>query len=53
MSNNKLNSLSNNNFLDWTKFKALADNKLDVAEIKISVVNKVKIIVGNGEIAGH
>ena len=27
----------NDSFLDWTKFKAFADDKLNAAEIKISV----------------
>ena len=30
-----LNSLPNDNFLDWTKFKAVADNKLNVAKTMI------------------
>ena len=48
-----LNSLPNNNSLDWTKFNAVADNKFGVAKIiMISVFNEVKNIVGKGENAG-
>ena len=36
-------------FLDWTKFKAFADDKLNVAKIMISVFDQVKNIVGKGE----
>ena len=43
------NSLPKHNFLDLTKFKAFADDKLDVVKLMISVFDKVKNIVGKGE----
>ena len=33
-------------FLDWTKFKAFAENRLRVAEMKISVSYMIEIIMG-------
>ena len=39
-------SLPNEFFLDWTKFKVIADNKLNIAKIMISVL-------GKGENAGY
>ena len=47
------NSLPNDNFLDWTKFKALADDKLNVAEIMIYVCDRVENIMGKRENAGY
>ena len=38
-----INSLPNDKFLDWSKLKALADNKINVTEN----------IVGKGENAGY
>ena len=38
-------------FLDWTKFTAFADDKLNT--IMISVSDRVENIVGNGENAGY
>ena len=35
--------------MDWTKFKAFADNKLNVAKIMISISDRVKNIVVKGE----
>ena len=49
--NQTLNSLPNNNFLDWNKLKAFADYKLNVATIMISVFDRVENIVGKKEIA--
>ena len=46
------NSLPNNNILDWTKFKAFVDDKLNVAKIMTSVFDLVEDIVGKGENAG-
>ena len=43
------NSLPNDKFLDWTKFKAFAEKKLNVARMMISVLDKVENIVGEGE----
>ena len=47
------NSLPNVNFLDRTKFKAFADDKLNVGKIMISVYDRVENIVGKGENAGN
>ena len=43
------NTLQNNKILDRSKLKASGDDKINVAEIKISLSNKVKNIVGKGE----
>ena len=48
------NPLQDNNFLDWTKFKAFADDNLFVAKIMISAFDRIEInIVGKGENAGY
>ena len=47
-----VNSLSNDNFLDWTKFKAFADDNLNVSGIMTFVIDRVENIVGKGENAG-
>ena len=39
-------------YLDWSKFKAFADNKLQAAKIDISVFDRIGNIVGKGENAG-
>ena len=60
-SNFKSKSLPNDNLFDWTKFKAFADDKLNVAKIIIffplflTMFQKgwVENIVGKGENAGH
>ena len=44
------NPLTNDNFPDWTKFKAIAN---DNAEIKIPVFDRVEKIVGKEENAGY
>ena len=36
-----LNSLPNNKILDWSKLKASADDKINVAEMMISLTDKV------------
>ena len=41
------------NFLDWTKFKAFSEEKLNVAKIMISVFDRVENIVRKGENAGY
>ena len=33
----------------WTKLKALADDKINVAQMMISVFDRVESMVGNGE----
>ena len=50
---NVFNSLPNDKFLDCSKFKGFADNKLDVAEKLQFVLGRVENIVGKGENAGH
>ena len=39
--------------LEWSKFTALADNKIELAEVMIFVFDGVENIVGKGENAGH
>ena len=39
--------------MDLTKFKAVADYKLNVANVIISVLDSVENIVGKGENAGY
>ena len=46
------NSLPNNKFWDWSKLKALADEKLNVTEKLKYVLGRVENIVGKGENAG-
>ena len=48
-----LTLLPDNNLLDWSKFKLVADDKFNVAEIMISVLDLVESIVGKGENAGY
>ena len=47
------NSLPNDKFLDWSKFKAFADDKINVTENWKFVVGQVENIVGKGEDAGN
>ena len=47
-----VNSLPNDDFLYWTKFKEFAGDKLKVAQIMISVFDMVENVVGKGENAG-
>ena len=42
-------TLANNKFLDWSKFKAFADDKLTMAEKLKFVLGRVENIVGKGE----
>ena len=42
-------SLPNDKILNMTKFKAFADNKLNVAQMMISVFDRIENIVGKGE----
>ena len=53
LSRYRVNPLPNNNFLDWTEFKALADKNLHATKIKISVIDRVENIVGKGENEGN
>ena len=43
------NPFPNNRFLDWTKFKAFADNKIREAKMMIYDSDRVENIVGIGE----
>ena len=49
----QLNSLPNNNVLDWSKFKELADDKINVTERLKFNLGRVENIVGKGENAGY
>ena len=53
MTGNLINSLPNDKILDMTKLKAFADDKIIVAQIMISVFDRVENIVGKGENAGY
>ena len=48
-----LNSLPNDNFLDWSKLKAFADDKTNVTEKMKFVLGRVINIVRKGENAGY
>ena len=45
--------LPEDKILDWTELKAVANDKLDVAKIMISVYDRVENIVEKGENAGY
>ena len=49
----QLNSLPNNKILDVTKLKAFAEDRIDLAQMMISVFNRIENIVGEGENAGY
>ena len=42
----------NDNFLDWSKSKALVDDKINVTEKSKFVLGRVENIIGKGENAG-
>ena len=44
-----LNSLPNDKILDWSKFKAFADDKIKVLKMIIFVLDRDENIVGKGE----
>ena len=48
-----LNPLPNDKILGMTKLKAFADDKLNVAKMMISLLDRVENTVGIGENAGH
>ena len=48
-----VNSLPNDKLLDWSKLKAFADNKLNIAEFINSMFDRAENIVGKGENVGH
>ena len=47
------NSLPNDNLLEWSKLKASAEDKLNLAEKLKFVLGRVENIVGMGENAGY
>ena len=47
------NSLPNDKFLDWSKLKVFADDKIEMAEKLKIVLGRVENIVGKGENAGY
>ena len=49
---NHFNSLSNDKTLDQFKFKAIADDKINVTEELKFILGRVENIVGKGENAG-
>ena len=51
--NNSINPLLNSKILDVTKLKAFANDKLKVAEMMISLFDRVENTVGKGENAGY
>ena len=53
LDSNILNPFPNEKYLDLTKFKAFADDKLNAAEIITSLSGRVENIVGKGENAGY
>ena len=48
-----VNSLPVDKILDWSKLKTFADDKMKLAEMMISVFDRVENIVGEGENAGY
>ena len=48
-----VHSLPNNKFLEWSKLKAFADDKIKVAEKLKFVLDKVENIAGRGENTGY
>ena len=51
--NCNINSLPSNKILHVTKLKAFADDKINIAQMMISVFDRVENIVGNTENAGY
>ena len=47
--NERINSLSNNNFLDWSKLKAFAEDKINATLQQKLFLGWVENIVGKGE----
>ena len=48
-----VNSLPDDKTCDWSKLKAFADNKINVAEKLKFVLGRLENIVGKGENAGY
>ena len=53
LSTNAFISLPNNKILDLTKLKAFADDKMNVAQVMISVFDRVENTEGKGKIVGY
>ena len=49
----KVNPLPKDKFLDMTKLKAFADNKLNIARVTISLCDRAENTVGKEENAGY
>ena len=49
----RVNPLTNDNILNWSKLNAFADDKTKLAKMMISVFSRVENIVGKGENAGY
>ena len=47
----RVNPLPLRQFLDFSKFKGIADNKSKLEEMEVSIIDGVENIVGNGEMA--
>ena len=47
------NSLLYDKILDWSKLKAFADDKMNVAQVMIPIFDRVENIVRKGENAGY
>ena len=48
-----INPLPDDKILDFTKLKAFADDKLNVAKMMISLFDRVESTMGKGENAGY
>ena len=48
-----INSFPNNKILDMTSLKALANDKINVPQMMVSVSDRIENIVGKGENAGY
>ena len=48
-----LNSLPNDKISDLTKLKAFAEDRIDIAQVMISVFNRIENIVEKGENVGY
>ena len=49
----KLNPLPNDKILDWSNLKAFVDDKLNIARMTISLLDRVQNNVVKGENAGY
>ena len=45
----EINALPNGKILDWSKLKAFADDRINVAELMFSLSDRIENIVGKGE----